>query len=130
MKQKLLKKNFDKQAIDSVINRLIELDYLDDLEFARSYVRHCQKIKQMGPIRIFYELHKKGVSHEIIEISSGEYSEDLEKDIILKKILSRLELGKREDKIIQYLQRKGFYLEKILSYMRLARIHNCNKSSG
>lgn len=130
LRQKLLRKNFDGQVIDSVINRLLELDYLDDLEFARSFIRHCQKIRQMGPVRIFYELRKRGVSREIIDISSDEYSEDLEKDIILKIILSKLELGKREDKIIQYLQRKGFYLEKILNYMKLARVQNCEKSSG
>jgi len=119
LKQKLQKKKYDNGVIDSVIERLVELDYLNDLEFARSYIRHCQKIKHIGLFRISYELRKKGISRDLIDIAADEYSGDLEKDIIKKLIQSSLESGKSKEKVVRYLQRKGFHPERIMKYIRL-----------
>ena len=46
----------------AVISRLHELDYVNDLKFAESYVRNEMKISRKGPIVIRQMLQQKGVS--------------------------------------------------------------------
>lgn len=64
--QKLLAKGFAKEDIASVIEQLIEQNYLSDLRFAQNYLRY--RINGgFGPGRIREELNERGISTEIID---------------------------------------------------------------
>lgn len=52
------------EIVEEVIARLVELEYLDDGEFARS-VAH-QKADKYGPRRITFDLERAGVSRELV----------------------------------------------------------------
>lgn len=63
---KLIKKGFDAAVVDSVLQELLEANYVNDERFAESYVRSRQ-MRGMGPIKIKSELRSKGVSSSIID---------------------------------------------------------------
>lgn len=65
LRNKLYEKQFKKAVIDSVINRLTELKYLDDYAFAENLV--AQKSSKLGKRRMQAELKNKGISNEIID---------------------------------------------------------------
>ena len=69
--RKLAGRGFDEDEIESVIEKFTEMGYLNDLEFAKTIVRHY---KDKEPARIKYELYKRGIDRE----TSGEALEILE----------------------------------------------------
>lgn len=99
---KLLQKYWEKNPILKVIKRLEEAGYIDDKEFAISYV----KIKKCGKKKIIYDLKLKGITSEVIEEALSFYEEEDELEE-----LSRAwdKLGEKEEqKKIASLMRKGF----------------------
>ncbi len=108
LRMKLKRKNFEKEEIDTAINRLKEMEYLDDSGFAKGLVRHCQHIRKLGPLRIRQELKNKGLSENVICKALDEYSPEDEVEIIRSVVASRSRAGKSRDSIIRYLSGKGF----------------------
>ena len=51
----------------AVIERLRERGYLDDMEFARSWIANRQRFKPMGQRALRFELRQKGVDDEILD---------------------------------------------------------------
>lgn len=74
MRQKLYEKEYKKPVVDSVISRLCELKYLDDLAVAESIVN--QKSGKLGKNRLKAELKNKGISAEIISSVLDELDEN------------------------------------------------------
>lgn len=59
--RKLTERGYDEDEIEGVIEYFTEMGYLNDLEFARSIVRHY-KDKELARVR--YELYKRGIDRE------------------------------------------------------------------
>ena len=55
----LKKKGFDEDFIDNTLDFLKENKYIDDLEYAKSFIRDKQNINKYGSNRIKYELIKR-----------------------------------------------------------------------
>lgn len=116
---KLLQKYWEKSSVLKVVYRLEELGYIDDREFATSYV----KSKRCGRKKVEYELKGKGISSEIIEevLSSYEGESELEE---LSKAWDKL--GDRdEQKKIASLMRKGFSYGDIKKIITKKREEEC-----
>ncbi|MCL2080889.1 MAG: recombination regulator RecX [Oscillospiraceae bacterium] len=71
--RKLLERGYDDAEVGAVVDEFTELGYLDDLEFARSIIRHY---KDKGLHRVRYELYKRGIGRE----TGAEALEILEED--------------------------------------------------
>lgn len=71
----LIEKEFE-SVVDSVIEKLYELKLIDDLEYAKSYVRTQDRLTGKGPYQITQALKKKGIKEEDIEIALEEYEDD------------------------------------------------------
>lgn len=99
---KLLQKYWEKNPIVKVIKRLEEAGYIDDKEFAISYV----KTKKCGKKKIIYDLKLKGITSEVIEEVLSFYEEEDE----LEELSGAWDkLGEKEEqKKIASLMRKGF----------------------
>ena len=67
IKDHLKKKEISQEGINYVIPKLRELNLLNDLVFAESYVRTVMKTQDKGPQQIKQGLFKKGISEENIE---------------------------------------------------------------
>jgi regulatory protein len=110
--------DFDK-IFDQIINRLKELQYIDDKKFAELFVQSRIRNKPRGKYVLVSELLKKGVDKELAKLVCDEIIEDefeILKHTYYKKY--KEEILKNDDrKKIQYLQRKGFSYDLIKKYI-------------
>ena len=114
----LLKKEFSQTTVDCVINILRDAGYINDLDFAKAYVRDKTTFKNFGPYRIKNELSQKGISKDLIEQAlQQEYQEELQElvDLVKSKYSSILHdrSEKRFRRIGGFLQRKGHSYDTI-----------------
>ena len=124
LRLKLEEKYRNKLAILKVIKKLEEFGYLSDLNYAISYIES----RKYGKNRILYNLFQKGIDKSTVEkayLALAEEKEENVDDIKLEKLIgknskkinmsnSRDEKKmKEEQKLIQYLARQGFSLDKI-----------------
>lgn len=114
----LLKKEFNRNTVETVIEVLKEAGYVDDLDFARTFVRDKTSYKNFGPYRIRNELVLKGISKELIDQAlEEEYHEELEElvDMVKSRYSSILhdKSDKRFRRIGGFLQRKGHSYDTI-----------------
>lgn len=119
--QRLKVKGFASKVIRKTVKYLSELDYLNDENFARAWIRTKMRLKPSGWPLLRYQLRQKGVADEITEkvISdfAGRYDEI---DVARKLAASRrprykgLEPLKLKRRLYDYLRRRGFSQEAIL----------------
>jgi regulatory protein len=67
VRRHLRQKQVDKEIIDRVIDRLEELNLLDDVAFARYWVEQRETFKPRSRRALRYELTKKGLSRRDVE---------------------------------------------------------------
>lgn len=108
---KLLSKYREKSIVRSVIDKFVELGYIDDYDYAEHYISsHSYGRKKME-----FMLIQKGVSREIIDtiFSTSQREKDMEE---IRRVW--LKLGNKErDKKIASLLRKGFEYRDIKKVM-------------
>lgn len=107
----LLRKEFSQAVTQRVITRLKELNYIDDLTFAKNFVEHTSG---KGKRAVIFKLREKGVPDSIINEVIANMSEDsqLESAIeLLKKQLPKLskyEGYEKKRRLNDFLLRRGF----------------------
>nr|WP_314114213.1 regulatory protein RecX [uncultured Leptotrichia sp.] len=126
---KLEEKFRNKSAILQAIEKLEELGYLNDLNYAISYIEG----RTYGKNRISYNLFQKGIDKVTVEkayLVLDEEKEDNVDDIKLEKLIEKnskkININnereekkvKEEQKLIQYLARQGFSLDKIFRKLK------------
>ena len=126
---KLEEKFWNKNAVLKAIEKLEEFGYLNDLNYAISYIES----KTYGKNRISYNLFQKGIDRSTVEkayLTLDEEKEENIDDVKLEKLIdknsrkinssnSRDEKKlKEEQKLIQYLARQGFSLDKIFKKLK------------
>ncbi len=104
------------EAVDKVIDHLIELKFLDDKEFVDYLVTSRTRIKIKGIYAIKQELKKFGVNKELIDeyFSNTKINEEELAEKILAGRWPRLKTlpkQKRFEKAMSFLQRRGFNFE-------------------
>ncbi len=114
----LIEKDYGHVA-DQVLSMLEDRGYVDDLNYAESYVRTKAKINAKGPRVIEQELFQKGVKQAEIERAMTEYPRTQQfenaKALGEKQIKKSKKRSSREtqNKINEFLMRKGFDREII-----------------
>ena len=126
---KLEEKFRNKSAILQAIEKLEELGYLNDLNYAISYIEG----RTYGKNRISYNLFQKGIDKVTVEeayLTLDEKKEDNVDDTKLEKLIEKnskkININnereekkiKEEQKLIQYLARQGFSLDKIFKKLK------------
>jgi regulatory protein len=67
MTKRLVRLGYPEALVDHVVTRLIEMNYLDDEEFARSWVESRDRARPRGELGLRRELTLKGVPREIVD---------------------------------------------------------------
>ena len=126
---KLEEKYQNKAAVLRATEKLEELGYLNDLNYAMSYIES----KTYGKNRVSYNLFQKGVRKDIVEkayLALDEEKEENVEDVKLEKLIEKkgkkININnerdekkiKEEQKLIQYLARQGFSLDKIFKKLK------------
>lgn len=123
LRDSMRRKGYTEDNIEESIIYLKNHDYVNDLEFAKSFVNDKINLNKYGPERIKYDLMLKGVSRDIInEVLVIDIDEQLEmaRDIANKKISAYEKDNKRDiyRKMSSFLQRKGFTYNVISKVVR------------
>jgi regulatory protein len=113
LKQFAKKRKFDEALIVRVMERLRELDYLDDAQYAKDYVSDRLKFRPKGKFLLNKELRMKGISKEFIDKAFDEADID-EFEVALQALSKKLNqwskypVEKQRNKAYQYLSSRGF----------------------
>jgi regulatory protein len=126
LREKLLAAGYPKECIEEAILYLYQYHYLDDLRYARNFIRYRQD--KLSRLQLKQKLMAKGISKEHIEIAlEEEFSAD-ETSQIATLLEKKHYQGEGKDtaqfrKTYQYLLRRGFLSGDILKEMeRIQRI--------
>jgi regulatory protein len=112
IRRKLAQRDVEDVVIDHVIERLDSLGYVDDLEFARWWVRNREEFRPRGPMALRAELRKKGIDNAFIDQAIEELVDPL--DSARKAAQKKFSNYRRADDITfrrrmtGYLSRRGF----------------------
>ncbi len=112
--QYLSKREIDPVTRKAVIGRLQEMGYLNDLDFAKMFIRSKIATTKKGPKALKQELHQKGVSGKTIEEALMVYPQDEQieeaTNLVQKKVKQYKKLSENalKQKLAQVLQQKGF----------------------
>jgi len=101
------------KQINVALEKLKELKYINDAEFAENYINYRTKISPRGKFLLKQELLKKGIKESLIEqvLNKIDLDElDLAKQLVEHKIksLKSFESQKQKDKLMRFLQSRGF----------------------
>lgn len=125
IKDKMTKKGFDEEAIRKAMKYLKEQKYINDEEYARSYVKDKVNIRKLGYVRIKNELYQKRIDSEIIEDTLGELI-DMEDEYRRALELAEKKMNttyKNDDtqaayrKLGGFLQRRGYSMDTTLKVL-------------
>ncbi|GMQ82522.1 MAG: RecX family transcriptional regulator [Rhodothermia bacterium] len=116
LSRRLSKSGFSPHIIDRIMERLIELDMIDDQAFARTFSEARVRSKGYGPVRLRSELYRKGIDSDTIDaVLADAYREKTAEVLALeaaRKYMRRLtgetDAQKRRSKLTAYLARRGF----------------------
>jgi regulatory protein len=114
LKRQLVNKGYKETTVDQVIDRLSELELIDDMAFARYWVEQRETFKPRGRRALRYELYQKGIDRQIVDMVVAEVDETVSaKKAARKKAKLWRELPEEQfyEKLGNYLKRRGFSYE-------------------
>lgn len=123
VKEHLKRKGYEETIMENTIGFLLEKNYLNDYEFANSFIRDKSYLNKYGINKIKYELINKGVSKEIIE-KTLRFDNDEEHSNALALAHKKMRSYKNLDnnsiyrKLGGFLQRKGYRFETVSKVLR------------
>lgn len=109
LRQYLKRKGASSDQQKKIIQKLKNLDLINDEQFARAFIHDKLNVTPTSMRKISYELKKKYIAEDIIENSlKNEQISDEESLIKLIKIKRRQSKYQDDLKLMQYLVRNGF----------------------
>lgn len=114
IEDRLVKKEIPQDIIDEIVERLVEIDLINDEEFAHDFVRLRHESRRQGTGVIRRELTRKGVDRELADeaVSTIDPEDELEnaRYLVSKRLpQSRgLDRYKRTQRLVGMLARKGY----------------------
>jgi regulatory protein len=79
----------DKGAVKNILDRLKQLDYLDDARYARQFVRLHTELRKQGAFRIARDLRARGVPDRHIEAALAERPAEASESVLVRERLKR-----------------------------------------
>lgn len=123
----LKKKKVSEQTISKIIGKLQDFKFIDDLEFAKFWIEQRTRFKRK-PLRVIeYELKQKGINRDLIEDILSQLKDRKSLDLTSATKLAEKKLDfyrnldskKRNEKVANYLLRKGFSYEVVKKILRI-----------
>lgn len=109
-----------KEIVEEVIQKLKTMRFLNDLEFAKSFVRSRTEYKPQALGIVKMELRQRGISQEMIEEALLERGEGKDDKTMARELLEKhkkkyigMEMQERYRKAGGFLARKGFSFDAI-----------------
>lgn len=116
--------NVKREDWDSIIDKLIEQNFLNEKRYIEAFVRGKFLMKKWGKIKITAEINQKRIYGKEIdlailsEIDEKDYLDTIKYLIIKKKeLINTNDKLKEKEKIYRYLLSKGYENELIFKYL-------------
>ena len=118
-----LANGFNINNIRNVLNDLEQREYINDHKFANMYALHLVKVKKFGQFLVEQKLKEHKIDSQTIEVIVSKLYKDFPSVEIINEIIKKKKRfnsisEKDKTKLTNYLKRKGFYLEEIISVMQ------------
>lgn len=118
VKEKLVRWELDEDKIEEIIALLIKEKFIDEDRYTGFFVRDKIKFNKWGKIKIRHHLVQKRIPENIISNAFDNIDITDYKNIIEREIEKKLTLIKKDphkkDKLIRFMQSKGFELDLVL----------------
>jgi regulatory protein len=120
--------NVNESRFDSIIARLKEENFLDEVRYAKAYARGQFRVNKWGRRKIFFELNRRSIpdaaiSEGLADIDEEEYRQVLTNLIVRKNLdLKNKKSLNIRGKIINFVQGKGFEMELIFDILKELKI--------
>lgn len=122
-------RHFDAATVQTALEVLCELGYVDDARFARAFTEDKRTLERWGGERIARTLRARGIDRELVESVVGEEPPGAEAQRALELLQRRFRSppadAREHERALGVLLRKGFdselALDAIASYARGAR---------
>ncbi len=115
-------KDISQLAIDALVENLKKKGMVDDLEFAKAWVKARRRTRRKGIRAIKAELFQKGINREIIEEVINDKGQDISEEELAKQALEKkmrswknIDPHKFKQKAYEFLMRRGFEYEVVKS---------------
>lgn len=124
-------KDISKEEIDKIIDKLKEINLLNNEVYAESYVNDKINLSLDGPYKIKKELELNDIESEYIEKALEKFTQDLIDEKLEKLINKKLKTNKDTEYIFKqktalYLLNLGYSKEDINSHLENIKIDNSN----
>lgn len=116
-----LEKRFPQVDREAIIQRLKELEYLNDEAFCEAWVRHRSLTSPRGKYALNQELRKKGIDGSLIDQVLEAFEEFSVIDEVAEKKWQRISgdtLQKRKEKLMRFLLSRGFAISEVLDCVK------------
>lgn len=110
--EKLYKKGYAREDVENAVKAMYSLGYIDEENYAKSFVNDSYKIKKHGIVRIEAELKMKGIEEDIIRKAIDDASFD-EFEILKGEYEKRFSGKEDKNKVMRYFLARGFSLSDI-----------------
>lgn len=107
LERKLLQRGFPPEVVETALERLTELRYLDDGAAARRWAAAAVERKGFGPRRLLVELTRRGVGQEDARVAVDAALPDGE-SAAARKAAARFRRAGDPAAVARHLERKGF----------------------
>lgn len=120
IKNYLQNKTEDKEIIDIVTSKLLNLGYLDDDKFTKAFIKDKLNFTSMGEYKIKMHLQRLGISYNIIEENISMIDENVLEEKMKKQIEKYLKSNRKytgtnlKNKIYNHLVSEGFTKERVI----------------
>ncbi len=118
--RKMREKGYRKPIIEQVLADLERLDLVNDEQFARLFIQNELRLRPVGRALLKQKLLSRGIPQPLCEqLLSELFPESLEIEFVHRlankflKHREHLPPAKRREKLVRYLQNKGFLWEQI-----------------
>lgn len=116
IKDYLQQKEMEEPIIHEVLHKLIAQKYINDHDYAFSYVRTQVNTTDKGPDLIRMELKEKGIGEELLKLSLSEYPFDNQVEKATNLAKKFFERNSKDSKRIMQQKLEGMLLRKGYSY--------------
>jgi regulatory protein len=125
VRQNLHKANYETGTVDRVVERLRQVDLINDAAFVRYWVDNRAQFRPKGEVALRQELRRKGVNREVIDTVLAEAGY-VEENAALQAALAKADRYRHlpwqefSQKLSAYLARRGFDYETVREAVQAA----------
>jgi len=119
--KRLAKKGYEEEQIEKAIAFCEKYGYINDHEYAKSFIRDRIKLKKHGSRRIRYDLISKGIGQEVID-QVLDIDEDEEYERALELAKKRIKSYKNDNKQAIYRKLGGYLARRGYPYSVVTKV--------